>query len=348
MFRDRYKHMCDRVHPDNDLIDHVLRSTRHGKRKRNTKVTFFRKPVIAVLSICLCIFIAVPALAATVDPIYDLIYLVSPGAAQFFIPVHKSDEDNGIEMKVVSAYIHGNRAEIYIAMRDLTGDRIDDTIDLFDSYSIHRPFDSSAWCRRVEYDESTKTATFLITIDEWGHKKIEGDKITLSVKEFLSRKTFYEDINIPIDFSSIAEADTMENMYMTGWGAVNEDDIPEHMTALMPSGPMPAFPVDGIDMTAIGYVDGMLHIQIAVNNNLETDNHGSVYFKNADGDIIEEKYHFYFIDQSEQSGRIDYCEYVFDIQQGQMGDYSLYGDFVTSGMRTEGNWRVTFPLEQSE
>lgn len=347
MFRDRYKHMCDQVHPDNDLIDHVLRSTRRGKRKGNTKVTFFRKPVIAVLSICLCIFIAVPALAATVEPVYQLMYAISPGAAQLFVPVRRSAEDNGIEMEVVSAYIHGNRAEIYIAMRDLTEDRIDDTIDLFDSYSLHRPFDSSAWCRRVEYDESTKTATFLITIDEWGHKKIAGDKITFSVKEFLSRKTFYEDINIPIDLSSIDAATTTENMYMTGWGAVDEEDIPEHMTALMPSGPMPAFPVDGIEMTAIGYVGGMLHIQTAVHDNLEKDNHGSLYLKEADGEIVDEKYHFYFIDESAPV-RIDYCEYVFDIPREEAGGCSLYGDFVTTGMRTEGNWRVTFPLEQSE
>ena len=58
--------------------------------------------------------------------------------------------------------------KIYITMQDLTEDRIDGSTDLFDSYSINRPFDSSAHCERVRYDESTKTATFLITIDEWG------------------------------------------------------------------------------------------------------------------------------------------------------------------------------------
>ena len=34
------------------------------------------------------------------------------------------------------------------------------------------------------------------------------------------------------------------------------------------------FPVEGIDFTGIGYVNGMLHIQTSVVDNLTKDNHG--------------------------------------------------------------------------
>jgi len=81
---------------------------------------------------------------------------------------------------------------------------------------------------------------------------------------------------------------------------------------------------------------------------LKNDNHGSFYLKDIDGNIVDYNYNIYFVNQYEQPGRIDYCEFVFDIPQEKIGSYTLYGNFVTSGMITEGNWRVTFPLEQAK
>lgn len=57
--------------------------------------------------------------------------------------------------------VQGDRADIYISMQDLTGDRIDETMDLFDSYQINRPFDSSGACRLAGYDAQQKAAAFL-------------------------------------------------------------------------------------------------------------------------------------------------------------------------------------------
>ncbi|HAQ40875.1 MAG TPA: hypothetical protein DCM73_08630, partial [Clostridiales bacterium] len=120
MFREKYKHMIDQIHPSDELLCNVLGSAHNSKKKKNTEVSLFRKPVIAVIIIYICIFMLVPTLAATVEPIYQLMYMVSPSIAQFFIPVQRSDEDNGIKMEVVSAYIRDNAADIYITMQDLT------------------------------------------------------------------------------------------------------------------------------------------------------------------------------------------------------------------------------------
>lgn len=38
-------------------------------------------------------------------------------------------------------------------------------------------------------------------------------------------------------------------------------------------------PIAGVDITAMGYVDGKLHIQVKYEDSLETDNHGYIYFK---------------------------------------------------------------------
>lgn len=349
MFREEYKHMIDQVHPSDELLCDVLESARGGEKKNITAFSF-RRPVIVIVVVCICMSLAVPALAATSDPVYRLMYAVSPGMAQFFMPVQKSDEDNGIKMEVVSAYIRGNEADIYITMRDLTGDRIDGTSDLLDSYSINRPFGSLASCQRVGYDEKTKTATFLISITEWGNQKITGDKITFSVKEFISGKKEYEDIKVPIDLSSVTTAKDTQKVYSTGGSGTDYEKYLEEgeTTALTPSQAMDGFPVEGIELTGVGYIDGKLHIQTAAYDNLDKDNHGYFYLKDSDGNRIDLDYDFHFVNQFQQPGRIDYYECVFDVPQEEIGNYTLYGNFVTSGMHTEGNWRVTFPLEQAE
>lgn len=59
-------------------------------------------------------------------------------------------------MEVVSADIRGDTARIYITMQDLIGDRVDETIDLYDSYDIRLPFDGTGFCGKVGYDPNTR------------------------------------------------------------------------------------------------------------------------------------------------------------------------------------------------
>lgn len=322
-----------------------------GVRLTKKKTGFVhRKLAAAILAVIVCLSVGTPALAANVPAVYELIYLASPGIAQFFMPVQESSEDNGIKMEVVSSYIHDSTAEIYITMQDLTGDRIDSTTDLNDSYSINRPFSSSASCQCVGYDKKTKTATFLISITQWGNQKIAGDKITFSVKQFISRKKSYDDIKIPIDLSSVRAAKNTKSVDSTG-GSGNDYEkyiVEGRTTALTPSPAMDGFPVDGIDLTGIGYIGGKLHIQTAAYDNLDKDNHGYFYLQDAGGNRVNPDCDFHFLNQFQQPGRIDYYECVLGIPQERLEDYTLYGSFVTSGMHTEGNWRVTFPLEQTK
>ena len=193
-------------------------------------------------------------------------------------------------MEVLSANIHENIAEMYITMQDLTGNRIDETTDLYDSYSIKRPFDSSAHCELVGFDKSTKTATFLITIEEWGNKDITGDKITFSVNEFLSHKKSYENVEIPFELSRVTVEAQTQAVYTTGGGGVSDEDDDGESIVLTPGEAIDNFPVEGIDVTAIGYIDGKLHAQMSLNNRLKSDNHGFFFLVDSNGQKIDESY----------------------------------------------------------
>lgn len=315
------------------------------KRRVSTK----RKVAIAMLASVLCLTAATPVLAANVPEVYELMYLVSPSVAQYFKPVQKSAEYDGIKMEVVSAYIHGNTAEVYITMQDLTGDRLDETTDLYDSYSIHRPFDSVAHCTNVGYDDTSKTATFLVSITEWDSKDITGDKITFSVREFMSNVNKNFDYSIQIDMQSIGGAAATQMVVSSGGGGDAYPVDSDNIEALIPSAPMPELTIVGLDLTGIGYINGQLHIQIANNNPLENGNNSHIYLKDSKGDIVENDYSFNFTTQHEDdTQRKDYCEFVFDIPKDDINDYSVFGNFYITGPLTKGFWSVTFPLEQAK
>jgi len=344
MFKKSYKKIYDQISPSEQLLSDTMASRRISRKTERYFTPLYRKPVFASVAIMLCLIVSVPVLAATVPAVNNILYQISPATAQFFKPVQESDVNSGIKMEVVSAYVHGNVAEIYVTLQDLEENRIDATTDLFDSYSIRRPFDSSATCQLIGFEESTNTAMFLISITEWGNKNITGDKITFSVREFISDLHIYSDMQVTLDLSSVTTAsNTVPMPNEHGFGGSYDFQNLANPTVLSHSLPI-SFGVEGIDITGMGYIDGMLHIQTFVGNILENDNHGYFYFKDKDSSKILDIHSLSFNEY--QNGEMArYNEYVFDIPQSELGQYDLYGNFSVSGIYTSGPWQVTFPLE---
>ena len=298
-----------------------------------------------VVSVILCLFVGTPALAANIPEVYRLMYLVSPDIAQFFLPIQLSDEDEGIQMEVVSVYTHDDVIKVYVTVQDLTQDRIDDTTDLYDSYSINRPFDSSAYCQFIGFDETSRKATFLISISEWGKQKVSGEKITFSIKEIISHKKTYKELEIPIEHNEIISNQETQDVYSSG----ESGDYGVNgglKKVLKPSMEIAFIPEESIKLSAIGFIDNQLHVQMVIKDRLALDHHGLFYLEDQKGNKLDSSSNLYFTDDFEQNiDRLDYCEYIFDVSEKSISDYKLLGDFVITGMKIKGDWQVTFPLE---
>lgn len=334
-----------RADPLLDAIGMIDDATIQAARTRKVKQRPCRRYGALAAAAVLCVLLTVPALAFTgVAPAYKVLYALSPAIAQSLKPVQMSCEDNGIRMEVISAAVQGNRADIYISMQDLTGGRIDETVDLFDSYQINRPFDSSATCQLVSYDAQQKAATFLISMTRLDQKDISGGKVTFSVREFLSGKQMFEGLLPQLDLTAAAQSpDTQTGVDIRGGSQpdgvrIDTDPIPVLVRQI------DLLPAPGVQVTAMGYVDGKLHIQTHYDNILETDNHGYVYLKNADGEVIHADSSISFWDET-HSGSYD--EAVFDVPAEGSSGYQVYGMFLTGATLTKGNWQVTFSLEDS-
>lgn len=294
-------------------------------------------------AVLLCFTLSISALAATVDPVYQILFHISPTAAQTLKPVNLSCEDQGIRMEVISAAIYENEAVISLSLQDLTYNRIDETTDLFDSYRINRPFDSTASCSFVSFDEETGKATFLIHISQWNNEKIEGDKITFSFTEILSQKRTFDEKLSGLDLSKVTTAEeTQKPESIRGGGGMGLVDYETDCLVPIVGGILS--PIDGVSITNIGVIDNKLHIQIYFEDILSYDNHGYIDLRNEAGNKAEYDSISFWDDERVGS----YDEIVYDLSPEDIGNYQAYGHFVTCKNITKGNWQVTFPLENAE
>lgn len=330
--------MNERITPDDALVQDVIR--RVGVKKRLARPALLRRTAAALAA--LAIILAAPHVAARIPAGYELMYALSPALAQKFVPIQESCVSSGIRMEVAGAYIRGNKAEIYITMQDLEGDRIDGSADLMDSYSIHRPFSSSATCRMLEYDEQSRRATFLISISEWGDHDIEGSRLTFSVGEILGRQEKLLDVPVDLELD-VAGLPTQQVELSGGTNLKNGQSIGRV--------PVPGdslwSPGEGLCVTAAGYADGWLQIQLMNTKPFELDNHGYFYLIGPDGKRVDSA-HAYSYNEEIDGKQVSYSTAFYDVPQQEIGEYKLYGSFWFGGQTTKGDWRVTFPLITGE
>lgn len=329
------------LHAFSDLPEDMVEDAALSQRRRS----LHPKRLAALLTAAaLCAALAVPALAVAADnePAYQILYAISPSLAQTLKPVQMSCEDQGIRMEVISALVEGNEAAIQISMQDLTGDRIDETTDLFDSYTLHSPFDQSYHCQRISYDPETKTAVFLLSVSQAKGVAFPKGKLTFSVRQILSGKRSWEGQLNHWNLSALPQQpETQRDVSTRGWSG-DLDSAAESPVVLQPQGEGFS-PIEGVTLTAAGWVDGQLHLQTRYDNIRKTDNHGYLELRGADGEPISSRYSLSFWDED---GQDSFDEQVFSLSEEELADCTLYGWFRTGGTLTEGNWQITFPLPE--
>ncbi|SFQ14410.1 hypothetical protein SAMN05216343_12622 [Oscillibacter sp. PC13] len=352
-----YRTMNDRIVPEETLIQKVLQRApvhRHLPKRL----------IAAILAAVLFTALVVPAAAQT--PMgYALLYAVSPAAAQLFQPVQMQCTDGGVTMEVATVRVEGSTAQAYIT---LSGGTVDETTDLFDNWSFHLPFDQIGHCERAGWDGETRTVTFLCTVETMDGSPIPaGGKMTFSAGCFLSGKETLENAAVDLDLSAC----TSEAEIAPAWGA--EDDaagntrpsglyyartgggysgemgkfLLDRSPMLLPGTPL-AEPAEGLSITAAGYKEGLFHIQVCRGNAAQLDNHCRLWLEDGDGTRLEAVYSAGFAGGTDTDTRVDYTEYVFDVEPLELQNYALYGDFYTASSLTKGHWSVTFPLAEME
>ena len=321
------------------IDDNMIKEAKEAHKK--TKVIPFRKLAVAA-TIALVCFGSVPALAAAdVEPAYDLLYSISPALAQKLKPVNLSCVDQGIQMEVDSAYIHGDTAEAILCIQDLTGNRIDETVDLFDSYNIRNMKDSSATCNLLDYNKDTGIATFAVLMKQMDGSSLAGSKVTVSLSKLLCKKGQFNGVLEEISLSSVTDTPLLtDNVKIRGGGGAPR---PDDAVFLQPASVPVSTPLSGISVSGLGYENGKLHVQICYEDIGNTDNHGWIRLQDENGEALECSYDVSFWDSSLTDS---YDEFVFELPYEELENYQIYAEFTNSGLLIEGDWQITFPMEQ--
>lgn len=204
--------------------------------------------------------------------------------------MQKSCTDQGITIEVVGVLVGGNTAQAWIT---LTGGTVDENTDLFDSYSFHLPFDQSGHCERVNWNEETRTVTFLCTTQTMDGSPIPvGGKMTFSVRQLLTGKETLMGAKVDLDLNAYAgEAESAVTWGSQDYASGVPEPVGSYYSPTGGSGPsvmlLPgevlAEPAKGLPVTAAGYADGLFHIQLCRGDATRLDNHAQLWLEDTAG-----------------------------------------------------------------
>ncbi len=312
---------CDKIMNAIGMIDEEL--IEEAQRNIIKKKRINKKIIISLVAVLIILF-AFGITAAAKEFNYNLdwvLYDAFSHIAESLKPVNLSCEDNGIRMEVISAKKEGQKAHIYISMQDLEGDRIDETIDLYDSFFIRLPSGYSGNCTKIGFDEETQKATFLISIDRNNGLNIPLNKVSFSVGCFLSGRIEPEGFADEIDLSKAeidAEYETETNKHLKLINPFEPDSLSGKIYRILES-PLYVYSMKhddfiadfyknnykyeyweesekylvssetfytsetGAEFVAMGFIDDKLHIKVYYGNRHYNDNIGflTVYDKNG-------------------------------------------------------------------
>ncbi|AFS78225.1 hypothetical protein Curi_c12140 [Gottschalkia acidurici 9a] len=313
----------------------------------------FKKAISVGVAICLCLTLSVGVMAATIPSFNKLLSVVSLEIASILQRVEVSSEDNGIKMEVIAAMSDDETTVIYFTMQDLTGDRIDETLNISD-YGMSKG--SMFTCELVDYNKSTKTAT--LRMESNGGEKINNEKVEFNIRSFVGDRSILHGIDTGItivDILAVKDSQTipfdMKNLSGIGGDLIEElrsqDTIEllkvDQMNLTLPK-------IDLMHISNIGYIDGRLHIQTKWSRDRVND-YGDLYLADSSGNTLDVRMsnvYFGVNESNEATYGNGYIEYIFDIDKTELNEVKLMATFTSNRNYTEGNWKTSFKIEAIE
>ena len=179
--------------------DDMAQRIQAAAQKKRPRVIRFRRPLAVAAVFCLVLACSMGVLATTVPSAQNLFAIVGTQISSMLQPIERSCTDNGIETTVVAAMNDNDMVDIYVAVKDLEGSRINERTNLADVQLSGIAM--TPMVQMVQFDEKTATATF--RIEGVCGEDLNGKKITLSIGAVLLGRTEWSDQNTGISVSDI-------------------------------------------------------------------------------------------------------------------------------------------------
>lgn len=362
-FKDIINTEMQNIQLSDDIKMNVLNSRYSHKKKRFN----FKPLVIAVASICTASMLTIGVGAVAFGGFNEFIN----GVNILFEPVNETQTDNGIKITVVSAGVDDMKNKTmsaYVTVEDIT-----------DQHRINKDTNLSAWikeennnpnyehttmdCQMISFDDATNIATYKIvsTIDWWHNFT---NKNTLSVNCLVNENTVTKvakDINLydlakdNLNSGFTYYDENANNIDSIGYGCYVSSSSPIRYKSIMEN--IEPIQIDNnTQFTAIGFLDGHLHIKLRYTYNVSNN-------QNVDTSIYESIQNIKLVDSTGKdilntnefesnvnihNGNIQDIEICFpkikDISQ--LEDLKLSYDVYNCTI-VDGEWNITFKVNDT-
>lgn len=264
-----YRNIMEHNRPDNSLISAAVERVEAEAVSRLERKKFFHKPLRIALACILVAALSVTAFAAGSRDFRETLFGPGSVLAGVLNPSEASAEREGLRVEVLGTVGDAHNFMVYYTLQDtkeqnrLSGDMsVKDFVQLNGEYPPAEEirFHQEGMTQRtkvLDYDEETQTALcrLTMTVDEYNAM---GARARLSLREISASQENRE--WFPYAKIDLEQADLTEETLSVVRGAVSADE--EEQIVLKPGD---GFTLPGLEfspITAVGFADGRLHIQI--------------------------------------------------------------------------------------
>lgn len=363
MFQEAYKKAYDSKVPDRDLVLKIkeMGAISAGQNKKrcllNKAGTFKRAggvfyPVAAAFAmVFLLSLVTTPVLAREFPFAYRIVEKYAPSLAEYVLPQELSSSRAGIKMQVEAVSVEEKNAEVLVSFTDEPGfDYIHGKVDLYDSYNLTSYSGDSnvGGCSFLEYDEAEDKAYFMLDLSSWD--TFDKEKCRFQVGMLLTNCV---EERTEVEMKNIDLTPRLKNVTLNGAGGTvssqmedylgrSEDELWRQGAQVMQGTYDDTF-VNKLEITGIGYQDGILRIQNCRGSLKEADRHMQLMLVDEQGN---ERYCDYSVDwQEELAGeKVSFNEQWFVISEEELVRSQMTARSFITDTSVKGDWEVVFSM----
>lgn len=358
-FKNRYKQAYDQIVPSEECMERILEENR-GKIRSRRIFTIAGTGTAAAAAICLLALVFLPVVAKAAPSFYEMVAKYAPSLADYCLPVEYSCTSQGIVMQVEAINVEGNSAHVVVSFSDEEGgdDLIHGTVELLGNYGIQSYGGESSIGGHsfLGYDEVSDKAYFKMDLTTF--QRIEKAKMVITAYRLLTNIS-EEEQWISLD-AMVKDPATREVRLSgrtgssDGYAYFKEKNVSER-TEDIPDDPRPTAQVmdvrradaglaDELTVMGIGYLDGVLRVQVCRGTFEEADRHAELFLVDSEGERRIEDLSVGWNEKIEGE-MFSFEEHWFMVDEEELENLRLYGIFHRKEGFVKGDWEVTLELE---
>lgn len=265
MFEKTYEEMNDKLEPGQPLIRDTLYKMESARKAAPSRPRRFRRPLVFALSAALILTLSATVLAASMPSFRELLFggskeaPLNPAGSQLTEIQNVTAEQDGFRLEILGAARNSESLAVYFTLTDTSGkNRLDEKTVVnpvtrqflsLQGEKANKQENSGSFytCDTLEFDPASNTIFCRYVLDSQNAPELDLSEITLFIPSLTLGFERREYLPISIDESDFT-TETME---------LNHEQI------LKPRDT--EIPLEGTEqaaISAIGYVDGRLRIQL--------------------------------------------------------------------------------------